>query len=342
MSVLLLLLSPLLSPGLVEGSEPGSYTNPVLDSDHPDPGIVPLADGSGYLGVLSSGESPDTFPLMVSRDLVTWTDMGNVFPNKSWPAWVDSKMWAPEVHHVGGKYICYYSGSHSSGWHSIGAAYSDSPWGPYTDLGRPLVEHSWNSYVGLIDPSYFLDPVTGRHFLLWKGDTLLPLRPSVIYMRELASDGLTFQPESEPEVVLTSDRISEHLIVEGPWMIYRSGLYYLFYSSSWVQRSSYHVGVALSDRVTGPFTKSDLAVLQGEDGEEVQFEGPGHGSVLEDTAGDWWMVYAAWKAGKVNTWPPGRLMLVDKISWRREADQEWPHIGVPSDGPQPRPHGVTS
>ena len=48
---------------------------------------------------------------------------------------------------------------------------------------------------------------------------------------------------------------------------------------------------------------------------EVQFEGPGHGSVLEDTAGDWWMVYAAWKAGKVNTWPPGRLMLVDKISW---------------------------
>ena len=87
----------------MEGSEPGSYTNPVLDSDHPDPGIVPLADGSGYLGVLSSGESPDTFPLMVSRDLVTWTHMGNVFPNKSWPAWVDSKMWAPEVHHVAGR-----------------------------------------------------------------------------------------------------------------------------------------------------------------------------------------------------------------------------------------------
>ena len=43
------------------------------------------------------------------------------------------------------RYICYYSGSHSSGWHSIGAAYSDSPWGPYTDLGRPLVQHSWVS-----------------------------------------------------------------------------------------------------------------------------------------------------------------------------------------------------
>ena len=64
---------------------------------------------------------------------------------------------------------------------------------------------------------------------------------------------------------MTSDRISEQLIVEGPWMMYRSGLYYLFYSSSWVQRSSYHVGVAVSRNLTGPFTKANTAVLQTED-----------------------------------------------------------------------------
>ena len=44
------------------------------------------------------------------------------------------------------RYICYYSGTHSDGHHSIGAAVSASPWGPYTDLGHPLVHYSW---VGL-------------------------------------------------------------------------------------------------------------------------------------------------------------------------------------------------
>ena len=76
------------------------YTNPVLDTDHPDPGVIQLPDGSGYLGVLSSGNSPDTFPLIFSPDLVTWSPRGQVFPNKSWPAWAKSEMWAPEVHHV--------------------------------------------------------------------------------------------------------------------------------------------------------------------------------------------------------------------------------------------------
>ena len=81
------------------------YSNPVLDTDHPDPGIIPLHDGSGYLGVLSSGNSPDTFPLMFSRDLVSWTPMGQVFPNKSWPDWAKSEMWAPEVHFVNDRSI---------------------------------------------------------------------------------------------------------------------------------------------------------------------------------------------------------------------------------------------
>ena len=81
----------------VEGLQ---YTNPVLDTDHPDPGVLQLPDGSGYLGVLSSGNSPDTFPLIFSPDLVSWSPRGQVFPNKSWPAWAKSEMWAPEVHFV--------------------------------------------------------------------------------------------------------------------------------------------------------------------------------------------------------------------------------------------------
>ena len=57
-------------------------------------------------------------------------------------------------------------------------------------------------------------------------------------------------------------RLDEHLIVEGPWMTHKENMYYLFYSSSWVQLPSYHVGVARSTEVTGPFIKSETPVLQ--------------------------------------------------------------------------------
>ena len=52
-------------------------------------------------------------------------------------------------------------------------AVSSSPWGPFTDTGGPIVEHSWNCVACYIDPSYFRDPQTGKHYLLWKGDTLV-------------------------------------------------------------------------------------------------------------------------------------------------------------------------
>ena len=50
----------------------------------------------------------------------------------------------------------------------------------------------------------------------------------------------------------------------------------------------------------------NVGVQTGSGPEAAQFEGPGHGSVAEDGAGQWWLVYAAWRAGSVNTWPPGR------------------------------------
>ena len=81
-------------------------------------------------------------------------------------------------------------------------------------------------------------------------------------MQELDSSGLSFTAESEPRPVLTTDRLSEQLIVEGPWLKYLAGRYFLFYSSSWVQLASYHVGVAASENVTGPYTKTDLPVIQ--------------------------------------------------------------------------------
>ena len=54
------------------------YANPVIRHNAPDPGVVRLKDGSGYVAVVTSDHSsrytsdPRAFPLYYSRDLVNW------------------------------------------------------------------------------------------------------------------------------------------------------------------------------------------------------------------------------------------------------------------------------
>ena len=52
-----------------------SYVNPVVNSDHPDPGILALPDNSGYVVVTTShfnSRSGPAFPILFSADLVNW------------------------------------------------------------------------------------------------------------------------------------------------------------------------------------------------------------------------------------------------------------------------------
>ena len=55
------------------------YVNPVVDNNHPDPGVLKLPDGSGFVMVSTSnyaveGDSP-AFPIMYSSDLVNWEEV---------------------------------------------------------------------------------------------------------------------------------------------------------------------------------------------------------------------------------------------------------------------------
>ena len=52
------------------------YTNPVVNSNAPDPGGLKLHDGSGYVVVSTSDHSTATtgpaFPIHFSTDLINW------------------------------------------------------------------------------------------------------------------------------------------------------------------------------------------------------------------------------------------------------------------------------
>ena len=181
------------------------YINPVIDSNNPDPSAIALPDGSGYLAVATSNHandaaSQDAFPIYYSRDMVDWELRGHVFPAGGWPVWCSNNMWAPEIHWVNGRFLAYFSCSEPNSRHSVGVAVpvsEDDPFGPYVDaLGVPMIYHNEDSVLGCIDQHYFKDPKTGKDYITWKTDQLLPLKTSLVYIQEITSNGTAFKEGS--------------------------------------------------------------------------------------------------------------------------------------------------
>ncbi len=60
-----------------------TYTNPVMEDNRPDPGVLKLSDGSGFAAVSTSNYAFDNdapaFPIMFSSDLIHWEEVTVVY-----------------------------------------------------------------------------------------------------------------------------------------------------------------------------------------------------------------------------------------------------------------------
>lgn len=282
----------------------GLYTNPVIAMDAPDPGVL-LVGGTYYLA-----HTGNNFPMFTSTDLATWTARGHIFA--AHPSWAKSDFWAPEIHAVGDHYVAYYSARGADGMLAIGAAHADTPDGPFTDLGAPLI-HDAN--MGLIDASEIT--TAAGSYVLWKEDGNAIGKPTPIHAQRLAADGMSVT--GPVATLITNDLAWEGKVTEGPFMVAHGGMYYLFYSGNSYANATYAVGVARASSPMGPFTKRGDPIVAS----NARWVGPGHCSVVDAPGGETAMVYHAWKAGCVNTAGCGRETLVDLIHWDSDG---WPSV----------------
>jgi hypothetical protein len=160
--------------------------SPKILSGYGDPAV--LRTGDGYILVATSNDAPDAFPILRSDDLEHWEHVGFVFPEGHAPDWTAKGLkvadfWAPEMARVGDEYWLVYSARKTSNALAIGLARSASPFGPWRDLGRPLIaSHAINTTGtpddpgkpqlsgGVIDAHILIDE-DGQPFLYWKADT---------------------------------------------------------------------------------------------------------------------------------------------------------------------------
>ena len=299
----------------------GLYDNPVIPGDCPDPGV--LRDGSTYVLTCTSGNAADAFPIYTSPDLATWALTSHVFPSGKHPTWAASDFWAPEIHHVGTHYVVYFTSRGTDGVLAVGAATSASATGPFTDLGAPLIH---DSAMGLIDPSEITSSA-GTPYVLWKEDGNAVGKPTPIHAQQLSADGTSLTGSAA--TLITNDESWEGAVTEAPFMVERSGTFYLFYSGGSYANATYAVGVARGSSPMGPMSKLGAPILV----TGGAWVGPGHCTVLDTPAGDTAIIYHAWQAGCVNGPGCGRETLVDTIGWQTSG---WPSVELgPSSNSRP-------
>jgi arabinan endo-1,5-alpha-L-arabinosidase len=321
----------------------GFYTNPILDWDFPDPAVILAPDGYYYAYATQTLRNDEWINIQVARslDLVRWHHLGDALPHK--PDWAKDTQdfWAPYVLYDGERYFMYYSATHDAchdpqRGHCLAVATSESPAGPFMDMGMPLLLGVGFEYI---DPMAFDDPVTGRHWLYW-GSGFLPIK-----VQELGPDRMSFAADSAPVELIGPNPVKGAFprLVEAAWVIRHDDFYYLFYSGDNCcgPDAEYGVMVARSRSPTGPF--ETLEEARGVPHSLMLFKSerwlaPGHNSIVTDKAGQEWIVYHAIDVNRprqrqedeINS---RRILLIDKIQWR----DGWPFVGTPSEEPQTAP-----
>ncbi len=264
-----------------------TYTNPIADGVYMGDPFMIHHEGVYYLyGTTNSGEG---FRCWSSRDLQEWNPEGFVF-RESEETWGGSNFWAPEVHHLDGKFYLAFSCKGREAEHDrmlLCLAESDSPTGPFKEVYAPWFDMGYSC----IDAHLFFDD-DGKKYLYfdrvgYEGEWPDGHLYGLVYCRELnekmAPVGDTVfvsGPEQEWEHPLSDNSRCN----EGSYIMKHDGRYYMTYSANHYRDPFYGIGVSTADHPLGPWTKSEDNPLIGLDKEREIF-GPGHNCFMRSPDG---------------------------------------------------------
>lgn len=270
----------------------GTFTNPVIFADYPDPDIIRVEDDF-YLASSSFTDVPG-IPICHSRDLVNWRLIGHVYnrlPDTN-PAYSMSNgqvayrggAWAPSLRHHDGKFYVAVN-MPVEGFFLFVADRAD---GPY--------QAHWFEGMELYDPALFFDDDGRAYVFHGAGD---------IFVSELASDLGSLAGRAH---FLHSSAFGQPL--EGTHAYKRNGWYYLCHAS----RGYNGLEVVYRSRsLLGPYESRVVCA------DDMNYSGAGlhQGGFVELRGGETWF-FMFQDRDYV-----GRVPVLQPVTWR----DDWPIVG---------------
>jgi len=264
------------------------YPRAILRGDYPDPTIV--RDGDDYYMTHSPFVYAPGFLIWHSTNLVDWRPLTRTMTA------IKGSAYAPDLVKHDGKFYIYYPSS-GTNW----VIWSDDIMGPWSE---PI-----DLKVGRIDPGHIADQDGKRYLHLSAGQ-----------MVNLSDDGLSTVGELYKTYAgwrYPKQWKTECFCLESPKLNYKDGYYYLTSAEGGTAgpATSHMVVSARSKTVKGPWENSPYNPTIHTYSADEQWWSKGHGTLVDDRAGNWWMVYHAYEKDAHTL---GRQTLIDPIEWTND------------------------
>ncbi len=261
------------------------YPKVIFPGDYPDPTIV--RDGKDYYMTHSPFYYQPGFLVWHSQDLMNWQPVCRILPKYKGSAM------APDLVKYNNRFYLYYPADETN-W----VAWADDIKGPWS---RPI-----DLKVGGIDPGHVVGQDGKRYLYVDDG-----------YMIRLADDGLS--TIGERRKVYDGWRYpkkwkTEGMYLESPKLTYKDGYYYLTSAQGGTAgpATSHMVVTARSQSVEGPWENSPYNPIVHTFSESDNWWSKGHGTLIDDVNGNWWIVYHAYANGYHTL---GRQTLIEPVEW---------------------------
>ncbi|MBJ6123677.1 family 43 glycosylhydrolase [Sphingomonas mollis] len=292
----------------------GTYRNPVLAGDRPDPNI--LKDGEDYYAAFSSFLYYPGVPIWHSRDLVNWTPVTAALTRNI------GSVWALDIARHDGRYFIYIP--------ALDDADAVRPLKTYV-IHAPTMRGPWSEPIdmqidGMIDPGHAVGE-DGKRYLFFNGGNRILLSDDGLS----AAGPVTHVYDGWP---IPPDWIIEGFALEGPKITRRGDWFYMFSGQGGTAGppTSHMVVVARSRSINGPWRNCPHNPVVRTASRDEPWWSRGHATAVEGPDGCWWLVYHGYENGMRTL---GRQMLLEPIEWTADG---WPRAtGGTLSRPLPKP-----
>lgn len=268
----------------------GTYQNPILGGDYPDPSILRVEDD--YYMTHSSFIYYPGLLIWHSKDLVNWEPVCHALHKNV------GSVYAPDFIKYKDKYYIYFP-ANGTNW----VVTAPAPKGSWSD---PI-----DLKVSFIDPGHVIDGKENRYLHLSDGNLI-----------QLTDDGLSviggvakvYNGWEIPDSFNV-----ECFCLESPKLTFRKGYYYLTSAQGGTAGppTSHMVVSARSKSPTGPWENSPYNPIIYTMQKQETWWSKGHGTLVDDTKGKTWMFFHGYENSYHTL---GRQTLMQAIEW---TDDGW-------------------